>query len=163
MHKDGSFVQKIENKLALGCRYRRWFGSININSSEAKNNCMFKACVDAQFTPFEDIFIKYPGIFDHIATVDKVIEIGYKYRNKNDRYTHYRLTGRNQVTAMVNLLGIVDHFVVNYRAETYKIFYSKRYNELFMSDGATYITLTEYYMPKSTIEYIKRKIAKIYE
>jgi hypothetical protein len=124
---------------------------------------MFKACVDAQFAPFEDIFIKYPGIFDHIATVDRVIETGYKHRGQNGQYTYYRLTGRNQVNAMVNRLGIVDHFIINYREETYKIFYSKRYNELFMSDGETYIVPTEYYMPKSTIDYIKRKIAAIYE
>ena len=162
--KNGTYVQQATDIVQVGCKYGRYFGTLDINSEEAKNNCALRRCLNAEITPFEDVFLQYPGVFDHIATVDKIIDVGYKSRSKNAVYTKYALKGRNQIVVYVNSLGIVDHIKITYHDNTFQVYYSKKYDRLFQSDGYRYTPFDSYYcIPESTMEYIKRKIAELYE
>jgi len=164
MKKDGTYIRKREEKVGLGCKYRQYWGTLEIGSAEAKRNCALRACADAQFVPFKDVFMEYPGIFDYMAMVDRIIDVGYKQRRILTNYTSYQLKGRNKIIAFVNKLGIVDYFNVSYHEEEYRVFYSKRYDKIFISDGYNYIPFedTVYNVPTKTKEYIKRKIAELY-
>lgn len=161
--KDGAYVKKSESELVLGCRYGRFYGSVDVNSHEAKEGCALRKCSAAEFNKFQDTFIEFPGLFDHMATVDRIIDVGYKNRIFNENYSIYRLKGRNQIIAYVNNMGIIDHFKVSYHEDEFVVFYSKKYDMLFVDDCNKYRKLDDWYsLPTKTKEYIKRKIAELY-
>jgi hypothetical protein len=161
--KDGTYVKKNESRVTLGCRYGRYYGSVDINSYEAKEGCALRKCAVAEFNKFQDIFLEYPSVFDHMAMVDKIIDVGYKRRSFNGKYSIYQLKGRNQISAYVNDMGIIDYFRVSYHEDTFNVFYSKKYDLLFVDDGLQYRKFDDWYaLPTKTREYIKRKIAELY-
>lgn len=161
--KDGTYVKKSESEIVLGCRYGRFYGSVDVNSHEAKKDCALKKCTVAEFNKFQDTFLEFPGLFDHMAMVDRIIDVGYKNRFFNKGYSIYRLKGRNQIIAYVNNMGIIDYFKVSYHEDEFVVFYSKKYDMLFVEDCCKYRKFDDRYsIPTKTKEYIKRKIAELY-
>lgn len=163
LQEDGSYLVNAKKKTMLYCRVR--YISRDINSQEARENCRFKCCATAEMQPIEDVFTKYPGLFDDIITVDKILENGFteKIEYTHRGVTHYKLKGRNHITAVVNKLNIVDRFVIGYRSQSFDVVYSKKYDKLFLINGSSY---KEYNssesIPDKTLESIKKKIASLY-
>lgn len=163
LQEDGSYVVNTKKSTRLYCRAS--FRFYDINSPEAREVCRFKGCATAEMRPIEDVFTKYPGLFDDIITVDRILENGFteKIEYKHRGVTYYKLKGRNHITAIVNKLNIVDRFVICYRSQSFDVVYSKKYNKLFLIDGSWY---KEYNssesIPDKTIKSIKEKIASLY-
>ena len=110
-------------------------------------------------------FLDYPNAFDSIATIDKVVEFGYKqaHYDKWNKVTYYTLKGRNDIRVAVNELNIIDHIVVYYKRFRYYVYYSKKYNQLFSTNNSnSYSPWEPCNMPNETKEYITNKIIALY-
>lgn len=161
---DGMYKVTMENKSRLYCGYRHYYDYPDIGTVEAQNGCRYKACGDATYNEFEDIFTRNPGIFDDIITVDKIIKAGYKsITSAGVGCTgYYWLKGRNKIAAHVNSLSIVDYFEIEYYSCMYRVVYSKKLNKLFALGGANYSEWNPSCVSDSAKEYIRNKIAKLY-
>lgn len=163
LQEDGRYAANIKKSVRLVCRssYRYY----DINSQEARDCCRFTRCATAEMQNIEDIFTKYPGVFDDIITVDKVLDNGFTDRREytRDNVVYYKLKARNNITAVVNKLNIIDYFVIDYRSNRYSVVYSKKYNKFFYSSSDVYREcLRPCSIPTSTFENIKAKIASLY-
>ena len=167
--ENGKYAQTQKSEVELKC-YNSWHYP-DINSEEARRNCYFNRCVNADVQPIEDIFTKNPGIFDDIITVDQIVKQGYKERYvRNHYWTNYKLKGKNQIWACVNHMNIVDHFEISYRNNHWTVYYSKKYNKLYHqlhAYGKGYYygewKPDHYYITPEAKEYIKKKIASLYD
>lgn len=135
LNGDGTFTQVVENKVELICKNYYW-QDYPINSDDAINNCKYRLCGDAHGMEITDTFIDYPGIFDDIITVDKILDKGYvKIGYHNSRITEYVLDEEIGISAWVNRLGIIDRFSIDSgNGWGYHVYYSKKYNELYDND-----------------------------
>ena len=163
LQEDGSYIVNTKKSTKLVCKisYRYY----DINSPEAREYCRFKQCATAEMKAIEDVFTKYPGAFDDMITVDKVLDNGFTEREEYDmrNEVHYKLKARNNITAVVNKLNIVDKFVIDYRSHRYNVIYSKKYNKLFTMSNGRYIVCDSIWgIPDTTFENIKAKIASLY-
>jgi hypothetical protein len=164
LQDDGSYVATIKKEMKLMCR-RGWCRSYDINSKEARDGCQYKCCIDARMDGFKDIFMKYPGIFDDIITVDRILDAGFKERNqKRDGTALYTLKGRDNIVAIVNAMNIVDYFQVSRYSNSWTVVYSKKYNEFYKIWNGTYSKWNpaEDVMPHETMQRIKDKIVSLY-
>ena len=158
---DGKYIVTTKQKTSLYCT-RSWY---DINSQEARDRCVYNRCKNATMETPKCFFLNNPGAFDHIVTVDKILEVGYKNARFDswNNNTYYTLKGRNTIVATVNKLNIIESFRVSYKNYTYTIYYSKKYNELYVNDnGSTYSKWNPCNMPNDTRTYIKNKIAALY-
>lgn len=158
---DGKYIIKTKAEAILKCR-RSWE---SIEAQESRNTCIYNRCNDATMVDVKAFFLDYPNAFDTIATVDKIIDVGYKqaYYDKWEKCTYYILKGRNDIRVAVNELNIIDHILVYYRRTRYRLFYSKKYNKLFALDGGnSYKPWSSHDISKETQEYITNKIIALY-
>lgn len=163
LQEDGSYIVNTKKSTKLSCKisYRYY----DINSPEAREYCRFKQCATAEMKAIEDVFTKYPGAFDDMITVDKVLDNGFTERREytSRSAVYYKLKARNNITAVVNKLNIVDYFVIDYRSHQISIMYSKKYDKLFTTDSGVYKELKSiWFMPDTTLANIKAKIASLY-
>ena len=133
-----------------------------IHEEVSRTRCIYNQCVGATMREFSDFFTENPEVFDAIITTDAVEAVGYveKYNRCGD--LQYKLNVRNTVWAVSNKLGIIDHFAITYRRETYTVYYSKKYNKLFYVNGGKYQPWDPYNMPESSKQLILNKIAELY-
>ena len=105
---------------------------------------MYKRCDANTLVPVDDFFIKYPGAFDDMATVDALDKSKWQlyYKHYND-YIEFNWKGRYNISVYTTNLGIIDYFRCNYRNKSIQIVYSKKYDKMFMFDYGTYKELTE--------------------
>ena len=153
----------VKNSVKLSCK-NSW-DYYDINSQGARDVCRWKQCATSEMEAIEDVFTKYPCVFDDMITVDKVLDNGFTKREKYDirNEVYYKLKARNNITAVVNKLNIVDKFVIDYRSRQYNVMYSKKYNKLFtMSNGKYIVCDSIWCIPDTTFENIKAKIASLY-
>ena len=163
LQEDGSYLANAKKSLSLVCT-ATW-NTPDINSENARGYCKFKQCTTAEMKAIEDVFTKYPSAFDDMITVDKVLDNGFTEREEYDirNEVYYKLKARNNITAVVNKLNIVDKFVIDYRSHRYNVIYSKKYNKLFTMSNGTYIVCDSIWcIPDTTFENIKAKIASLY-
>ena len=163
LQEDGRYVVNVKNSVKLSCR-NSW-DYYDINSQGARDVCRWKLCATSEMKAIEDVFTKYPCVFDDMITVDKVLDNGFTKREEYDmrNEVHYKLKARNNITAVVNKLNIVDKFVIDYRSNHYNVMYSKKYNKLFtMSNGKYIVCDSIWCIPDTTFENIKAKIASLY-
>lgn len=163
LQEDGRYVVNVKNNVKLSCK-NSW-DYYDINSQGARDVCRWKQCATSEMKAIEDVFTKYPCVFDDMITVDKVIDNGFTERKEYDirNEVHYKLKARNNITAVVNKLNIVDKFVIDYRSHQYNVMYSKKYNKLFTMSNGTYIVCDSIWcIPDTTFENIKAKIASLY-
>jgi hypothetical protein len=162
---DGRYIVETKESAKLACSWT--YPRVEIESDAARRHCRYSSCKNATMNAFEDIFIRKPGIFDDIITVDRIIEAGYKKENTysyGSDETFYALKGRNRIYAVVNKMNIVDHFRVEYKRRVCDVYYSKKYNEFYMRGRNGYTAwVADYDMSSSTVTYIKKKIAELYE
>ena len=163
LQEDGSYSANVKKSLNLVCT-ATW-NNPDINSQGARDVCRWKQCATSEMKAIEDVFTKYPCVFDDMITVDKVLDNGFTKREEYDmrNEVHYKLKARNNITAVVNKLNIVDKFVIDYRSNHYNVMYSKKYNKLFtMSNGKYIVCDSIWCIPDTTFENIKAKIASLY-
>lgn len=132
--------------------------SYKVGTADAQNRCTHHRCATADMVPIKDIFTDYPGAFDDIVTIDKVLSVGYREKVANG----YRLNGRNNIAAFINTMGIVDHFILTYHNDDFRLVYSKKYDKLFYVGGGRYQELDTFCLPQRTIDYVKNRIAELY-
>lgn len=157
---DGSYVEKAKREVVLRCN-ADW-RTRNIDDSEARERCLFKACENANLEPIADIFTQMPGLFDNMVTVNAITKIGYNAKEsyETDWYKHYRLNIELDdyiVYAVVNRLGIIDHFLLNDGWDETKVYYSKKFDKLFRNTNGEYKELEAYFENE-----LKEKIRKLY-
>ena len=74
-----------------------------------------------------------------------------------------KLKCRGAVHAIANSKGIVDYFNVRTRYDSRDIFYSKKYNELFVNINGKYeVFKPNWNWSAEKIDYLKRTIANLY-
>lgn len=164
LQNDGKYIATIKKETNLICR-RSWYYNYNINSQEARANCIYKGCIGATMESIKDVFTEYPGIFDDIITVDRILDDGFKDREqKRDGTAWYTLKGRDNIIAIVNAINIVDCFMVSRYNNNWTVVYSKKYNEFYGIQNGKYRKWnpTEDVMPHETLQRIKSKIVSLY-
>ena len=87
----------------------------------------------------------------------------FEYEVYSNGYQIYDLKMRNTLKAMVNELGIVEHFVVYVRGWSYNLYYSDKYKKLFFYKYGKYDENTYDYITDSKSTRIIEKISKLYE
>ena len=100
-----------------------------------------------------------------MITVDKVLDNGFTKREEcaSRGKVEYKLKARNNITAVVNKLNIVDCFVIDYRNHRITVVYSKKYDKLFAISSEKYTEVKSiWFMPDTTFANIKAKIASLY-
>lgn len=163
LQEDGSYAANVKKSLNLVCS-ATW-NTPDINSENAREYCKFKQCATAEMKAIEDVFTKYPGAFDDMITVDKVLDNGFTERKERTSKgeVEYKLKARNNIIAVVNKLNIVDRFVIDYRNHRITVAYSKKYDKLFAINNGTYTEVKSiWFMPDTTFANIKAKIASLY-
>ena len=158
---NGKYRVKAKSEASLRCGR----SSSDINSEKARERCIYNRCKDANMYDARGFFLDKPGAFDHIITVDKVLEAGYKsaWHDSYSGSTYYTLKGRIIIEAIVNKLNIVEGFRVNYKRQQYMVYYSKKYNKLYSNNyGDSYREWTPSGMLSDTKQYIFTKIAELY-
>ena len=162
---DGTCVERKDTSVELLCHYSMW-NSFFIDSDEALETCKFRQCEHADAKEITDTFTKYPGVFDDIITVDKILDNGYSrilYSDSNE--TPYVLDDDRIIVAYVNKLGIVDRFTVENDCYYWTVWYSKKYSRLFTCDDFAGDRYAEWKpdMSEEKAKEITDFIAKFYE
>lgn len=163
LQEDGSYIANTKKSVKLSCGYR--YGYIDIDSQDARNTCRYRSCATAEMRSINDFFTKYPGVFDDMITVDKILDNGFTERiNYPSRgLVEYKLKGKNNITAVVNRLNIVDYFEISYRNYTIDVVYSKKYEMMFSISSGMYREFNwSQCIPDKTLKSIKEKIASLY-
>ncbi len=132
---DGTYKERYERDVRLYCHYSSWT-SFDLNSEQALETCMLRQCGKARQLEIVDTFTQYPGVFDDIITVDKLLDKGYGHRLCSDQSgTTYVIDDMLGLYAYVNEFGILDKFIIDGYAGYYNLWYSKKYGKLFTDNG----------------------------
>lgn len=161
--ENGNYTKKTEQKVELYCHFGLW-NSFLLDSDEALSKCKLRMCGDAYTEEIHDIFTRYPGIFDDIITIDKILENGYEeaiYREY--RGAAYLLNGDLDITANINAVGVVDSFCIKSELGfQWCVCYSKKYDMLFDMGEDKYMEWDPNIGDDRLTE-IKKYIAKLYK
>ena len=163
-NEDGTYIQKSVYKVRPQCQYDTFWDYRDIYTESAESHCKYCNCEWGVMQDIHDIFIDNPGVFDDIITVDRVLDVGYRDREKANRYFYsYSLMSDFCIYAMVNKMNIVDHFIVRVNGCKYKVFYSKRYDRLYYdNDNGQYSVFNGRQVGADAHKEIKAQIAKLY-
>ena len=138
---DGTYTRVKKTVCSLGCG-NSW-GHPSIDSNDARLACMYRRCDANTLVPIDDFFIKYPGAFDDMATVDALDKSKWQlYCKHYNDYIEFNWKGRYNISVYTTNLGIIDYIKCNYRNKTYYIVYSKKYDKMFAIDYGAYKELT---------------------
>ena len=164
---DGNLVQKSEDYVTLRCSNSGLWQNDNIESDAAIRKCKKRQCGDATEVEINDFFMDNPGAFDHIITVDVLLDAECDVGICREGYegASYDIDYEDDYTlgVYVNRFGIVDLFYVWYDGDKHYIRYSKKYNKLFTTDRRRkYIVWNPYELSSEMKAEIKAKIAKFY-
>lgn len=148
----------------LRCGQSYW-SSPMINTDAAKEICVFFRCRKCGVHPIEDVFTKYPDLFNKHITVDVLNAKKYLPDTGGmvNGYFEYDIKLRNTLKACVNKLGIVDHFVVKCRSYKYNVYYSAKYDKLFFGDYKAYSEHLPDHMSEAKYNQIHAKISALYK
>lgn len=164
LQDDGKYIATVKSEMQLKCR-QGWGRLYDINSEDARTGCKYRGCIDATMKSIQDIFTECPGIFDDIITIDCILDTNFEYRTSyRNGTTLYKLKGRDNIVAVVNKIGIVDHFNISRYSHCWDVVYSKKYNEFYKIWNGLYIKWNpdDEDMPHGTLQRIKDRIAKLY-
>lgn len=156
--EDGNYERTTKTTCGLYCARRHWYHT-KIGTDDAYAVCRHAPCFTATMENVSDIFTKYPGVFDDLATVDKILEVGYKSKD----YDKYGLYGENEIYARVNHSGIVDYFVfIDGGGDAHDLVYSKKYDKVFCYGYSNYSEWNPSWLPEETKTSVKNQIAELY-
>lgn len=138
---DGTYTRVKKTVCSLTCG-NSW-GRPSIDSNDARLACMYRRCDNNTLAPVDDFFIKYPGAFDDMATIDALDKSKWHlYYKSSDDYIEFTWKGRYNLSVYTTSLGIIDYMRCNYRNKSYIIVYSKKYDKMFAIDYGEYRELT---------------------
>lgn len=138
---DGTYIRTRKTTCSLGCG--NVYNKTPIDSSDARTGCMYRRCSINTIQPISDIFVKYPGIFDDMATVDALDMNKWEMIYKGlDNSATFRSKGRYNIRVHTTGLGIIDRFECNYRSNYHIMAYSKKYDKIFIFKYGEYSELT---------------------
>lgn len=164
LNADGTYTRRTEQSVELQCSHGYMWSYPNIDSDTAIHNCKLRQCGSATEKEIKDIFIQYPGVFDDIITIDRILDVGYVGTpNVGVEYTTYVLDVAYDIQAYVNSLNIVDRFLIDFEDDYRTVWYSKRYNEIFTINGDNeYVPWEHYKLSEQQRNEIKEIFAKLY-
>ena len=162
---DGTYIEKSKGHVKLLCNYRT-YENAPLDYPEVIRRCPKRQCVNANGDEIVDTFTTFPGLFDEIITVDKLLDCeGVTRVYYGDTWSEYLLSDKNDIRALVNSLGIVDRFFYDIGFESNTLYYSKKYKALFRYDNdgeySKYTKFTE--NDSDYYEEIKTCIEKLYK
>lgn len=162
VNPNGDFIEKLERDVKLFC-YKA-IGYTSITSDRAICDCKKRQCADAMENEIKDFFIKNPGVFDDIITIDGLLDNGYNVTVPDRGVNQYDIIVEDEYTigVIINNIGIIDRFYVWYDGDKYVVYYSKRYNELLTEIGRKYSIWNRNGLTTEMRNEIKGKIAKLY-
>ena len=160
---DGTYTRKNETIVSLYCHGSFWSAPL-CDSKDAIQYCEKRQCGDANGEEIHDIFTDYPGLFDDIITVDRIID-KYEKINWSDNWaTEYLIDANIGLSAHVNRLNIVDRFIVNTYEYGGTIWYSKKYDKFFAyGDNDNYELWSPYHLDEEKQAMIEATIRKMYK
>ena len=139
---DGTYTRTKKTVCSLVCG-NSW-GQPDIESVSARSACMYRRCSANTLGPIEDFFIKYPGAFDDMATVDNLDMSKWEvYCKHYNDWIEFNWKGRSNISVFITNLGIIDKITCHYRNKSYQIVYSKKYDKMFALTYGEYRVLTE--------------------
>lgn len=110
--------------------------SPDINSEVAEAECKYHQCRNAAMENFTDTFLKYPGLFNVLPTVDMLLQKRWKFEGISGDYIIYHHSRMTTLKAYANSKGIVSHFgIQGLSGSFYRLMYSKKYDKLFNFGG----------------------------
>lgn len=166
-NEDGTYHFVKECNTKLGCSYNSYFNYVDINSEHVTERCKYFQCRRKGMSEIDDVFVKYPGIFNKQITIDWLVKNGFTNKGYNgDRYKEWYvdLGMRGRVLfAIVNEFGIVDHFDIHHRYERWTAYYSEKYDKLFFVNGSKYTDVMPDNLSQTKYNNAKKIIAKLYK
>lgn len=135
----------------------------NVPVSEAANACTFFKCRKAGVRKPDNIFSKYPEVFDSVITSDVLIGKKFRFDNHDGRFFLYDMKSRGTIKACVNNLGIVECFRVSSNGNLVYFYYSEKYDKMFYNNGSAYREGHPYWFKETKFEEAKAKIKALYE
>ena len=160
MQPDGTYIRKANDQVKLECAANYW-KRCDINSGQAREQCVYRQCANATAQPIEDFFTENPGVFDDLITIDRLIECDAKLDSNCGDIMSYRIKAKNKIIAVVNAINVVDYFRVTCNKVEYSVRYSKKYDKLYDRCGTKYTEWNPSYT--EVYERIKKKIAELYQ
>jgi hypothetical protein len=162
---DGTYHVQTTCDSKLGCYFSSWRYT-DIDTEETKKKCQYYQCRAKGVQAIDDIFIKYPGIFNKQITIDLLVKKGFtnKYPWPQDKLWSIDLGMRgNTLHALVNELGIVEYFMISHKYNRYTAFYSDTYDKLFFVKGDKYMEDMPGEMSQAKYNSAKKIIAALYK
>lgn len=161
---DGTIGEKVENIIYAKCTLGRTWLYPDIRSDDAICSCAKRKCANATTNEIKDFFTDYPGAFDDIITIDRLLDAGHDVGLSENGENSYDIvwTDDYEIGVIINKIGIVDRFYVWFRGDKHEIYYSRRYNKLFTSSYNNYVEWTHVELSTKIEEEIKAKIREFY-
>lgn len=125
--------------------------------------CSYMQCRANGVRQFNDIFHKYPGVFDTTVTVDALLAKKFKYNGTQGSYFVYDMRSRGTIKALVNKLGIVECFQVSSNGAKVRYYYSEKYDKLFYASNVIYIEGYPCWFREAKFDEAHDKIKALYE
>lgn len=163
--ENGDFVEKADSVVNLVCsKFGIWSYSA-IDSSDCLTKCPMRQCGNAKEEEIRDVFTEYPGVFDDLATIDNVLDIGYRDSYTDMPYNAYLMNFEHDTWVYVNQLGIISHFSVYYEGDDYTVYYSKKYDELYTRNrkNGSYSVFVPPYWDSKIVAQMKKDIRRLYK
>lgn len=172
--EDGTYKATREYTVQLYCG--PYWNTAPIMTTRSDAICKYTACRRRGVSSIEDVFVKYPGVFDTQLTVDAIVAAnwaydGVEYVDTNECF-FYDGKLRNTMKAVVNKSGIVEWFFVKCKGASYYMTYSAKYDKFFYVDyynqwgkntGNTYKEGQPSCMTDLKYEQVCKKIKQLYQ
>ena len=158
LNEDGTFHRVLNDDVRLICGASYLYA--NITSEERLQNCPYAKCSKETISSNNGFFDKYPNAFDEMITVDA---IKFKDIHSRANKTILQLRCRGVINACVNNKGIIDWYEIRTKNDSMQVYYSKKYNKLFMRHYGKYKEVAPNYVcSDDKLNYIKKTIANLY-
>lgn len=160
-NEDGSYAISETYNAKLGC-YIHW-STYPLGSPEAEQRCIFRQCRVRGVKKIDDIFIKYPNVFNTHLTVDTIIKNNYAYEGGRNGYLIYDLKCRGSLKACVNGEGIIECYECHSRGDVYYMHYSSTHNKLFFEYCDKYDENYTDFITENKKDMFLKRLKKLYE
>lgn len=158
LNEDGTFHRVLNDDVKLICGASYLY--TDITSEERLRNCPYAKCSKETISSNNGFFDKYPNAFDEMITVDA---IKFKAIHSSANKTILQLRCRGVINACANKKGIIDWYEIRTRNDSMQVYYSKKYNKLFMRHYGKYKEVTPNCVwSDDKLNYIKKTIANLY-
>ena len=134
---NGTYTRTETSKCTLTCG--RSYSNSSIDTPSGRRSCQYNVCRQTGVEELNDVFIKYPGCFDTLLTVDAINNSNWKFTSKEyDDQSTFQRKGKMRIEAVVESNGIIREFIYRYRSSAIHFMYSKKYNKIFWIYNTTY-------------------------